>query len=83
MRNAGVDEAQVLIKIVGTNINNLRYEDAYGLWPMTESEELKSLLMKVKEESDKVGLKLSIQKSKILASGPMTSRQIMGKQWKQ
>ena len=71
MRNAGVDEAQVLIKIVGTNINNLRYEDAYGLWPMTESEELKSLLMKVKEESDKVGLKLSIQKSKIMASGPI------------
>ena len=78
MRNAGVDEAQVLIKIVGTNINNLRYEDAYGLWPMTESEELKSLLMKVKEESDKVGLKLNIQKTKFLASGPITSWQTDG-----
>ena len=76
MRNAGLDEAQVDIKIVGTNINNLRYADDTTL--MAESEELQSLLMKVKEESEKVGLKLSIQKTKIIASGPITSWQIDG-----
>ena len=71
MRNAGLDEAQVDIKIVGTNLNNLRYADDTTL--MAESkEELKSLLMKVKEESQKVGLKLSIQETKITASGPIT-----------
>ena len=72
MRNAGLDEAG--IKIARRNINNLRYADDASL--MTESEELKSLLMKVKEESEKVGLKLNIQKTKIMASGPITSRQI-------
>ena len=71
MRNAGLDEAQAGIKIAGRNINNLRYADATTL--MAESEELKSLLMKVKEESEKVGLKLNIQKTKIMASGPITS----------
>ena len=76
MRNAGLDEAQAGIKIAGRNINNLRYEDDTTL--MTESEELKSLLMKVKEESEKVGLKLNIQKTKIIASCPITSRQIDG-----
>ena len=76
MRNAGLDEAQAGIKIAGRNINNLRYEDDTTL--MTESEELKSLLMKVKEESEKVGLKLNIQKTKIMASCPITSRQIDG-----
>ena len=77
MRNAGLDEAQAGIKIVRRNINNLRYSDDTTL--MAESkEELKSLLMKVKEESEKVGLKLSIQKSKIMASGPITSWQIDG-----
>ena len=71
MRNAGLDEAQSGIKIARRNINNLRYADDTSL--MTESEdELKSLLMKVKEESEKVGLKLSIQKTKILATGPIT-----------
>ena len=81
MRNTGLDEAQAGIKIVGRNINNLRYADDTTL--MAESkEELKSLLMKVKEESEKVGLKLNIQKTKIMASGPITSWQ-MGKQWKQ
>ena len=71
MRNAGLDEAQSGIKIARSNINNLRYADDTSL--MTESEdELKSLLMKVKEESEKVGLKLSIQKTKILATGPIT-----------
>ena len=80
MRNAGLDEAQAGIKIGGRNINNLRYADDITL--MAESEDLKSLLMKVKEESEKVGLKLSIQKTKIMASGPITSWQ-MGKQWKQ
>ena len=74
MRNAGLDEAQAGIKIAGRNINNLRYADDITL--MTESEELKSLLMKVKEESEKVGLKLNIQKTKIMASGPITSWQI-------
>ena len=72
MRNAGLDEAQAGIKIAGRNINNLRHTDDITL--MAESEELKSLLMKVKEESEKVGLKLNIQKTKIMASGPITSR---------
>ena len=77
MRNTGLDEAQAGIKIVGRNINNLRYADDTSL--MAESkEELKSLLMKVKEESEKAGLKLSIQKTKIMASGPITSWQIDG-----
>ena len=76
MRNAGLEEAQAGIKIARTNINNLRYADDTTL--MAESEELKSLLMKVKEESEKVGLKLSIQKTKIMASGPITSWQIDG-----
>ena len=77
MRNAGLDEAQAGIKIAGRNINNLRYVDDTTL--MAESvEELKSLLMKVKEQSEKVGLKLNIQKTKIMASGPITSRQIDG-----
>ena len=71
MRRAGLDEAQAEIKIAGTNINNLRYADDTTL--MTEIEELKRLLMKVKEESKKVGLKLNIQKTKIMASGPITS----------
>ena len=77
MRNAGLDEAQARIKIAGRNINNLRY--AYNTTIMAESkEELKSLLMKVKEESEKVGLKLNIQKTKIMASGPITSWEIDG-----
>ena len=77
MRNAGLDEAQAGIKIARRNINNLRYADDTTL--MAESkEELKSLLMKVKEESEKVGLKLNIQKIKIMASGPITSWQIDG-----
>ena len=77
MRNAGLEEAQAGIKIAGRNINNLRYEDDTTL--MAESkEELKSLLMKVKEESGKVGLKLNIQKTKIMASSPITSSQIDG-----
>ena len=76
MRNAGLDEAQAWIKIAGRNINNLRYADDTTL--MAESEELKSLLMKVKEESKKVGLKLNIQKTKITASGPITSWKIDG-----
>ena len=76
MRNAGLDEAQSGIKIARRNINNLRYTDDTTL--TAESEELKSLLMKVKEESDKVGLKLNIQKTKIMASGPITSWQIDG-----
>ena len=80
MRNAKLDEAQAGIKIAGRNINNLRYAD--GTILMAE-EELKSLLMKVKEESEKVGLKFNIQKTKIMASGPFTSWQIDGKQWKQ
>ena len=74
MRNAGVDEAQARIKIARRNINNLRYADDTTL--MAESEELKSLLMKVKEKSEKVGLKLNIQKTKIMASGPITSWKI-------
>ena len=82
MRNAGLDEAQAGIKISGRNINNLRYADDTTL--MAESEEkLKSLLMKVKEESEKTGLKFNIQKTKIMASSPITSWQIDGKQWKQ
>ena len=77
MRNARLDEAQAGIKIAGRNINNLRYADDSTL--MTESkEELKSLLMKVKKESEKVGLNLNIQKTKIMASGPITSWQIHG-----
>ena len=77
MRNTGLDEAQAEIKIAGRNINNLRYADDTTL--MAESEEkLKNLLMKVKEESEKVGLKLNIQKTKIMASGPITSWQIDG-----
>ena len=76
MRNAGLDEAQAGIKIVGRNINNLRYTDDTTL--MAESEALKSFLMKVKEESEKVGLKLNIQKTKIKASSPITSWQIDG-----
>ena len=71
MRNAGLGEAQAGIKITGRNINNLRYADDITL--IAESEEVKSLLMKVKEESEKVGLKLSIQKTKIMAPGPITS----------
>ena len=76
MRNAGLEEAQAGIKIAGRNINNLRYADDTTL--TAESEELKSLLMKVKEESEKVDLKLNIQKTKIMASGPITSQQIDG-----
>ena len=81
MRNAGLEEAQAGIKTAGRNINNLRYADGTAL--MAESEELKSLLMKVKEETEKVGLKLNIQKTKIMATGPITSWQIDGEQWKQ
>ena len=76
MRNAGLDDAQARIKIAKRNINNLRYADDTTL--MAESEELKSLLMKVKEENEKVGLKLNIQKTKIMASNPITSWQIDG-----
>ena len=82
MRNAGLEEAQVGIKIARRNINNLRYADDTNVMAERE-EELKSLLMKVKEDSEKVGLKLNIQKMKIMASGPITSWQIEGKQWKQ
>ena len=77
MRNPGVDEAQAGIKIVGRNISNLRYADNITLMAESE-EELKSLLMKVKEESEKVGLKLNIQKTKIMTSGPITSWQVDG-----
>ena len=76
MRNAGLDEAQAGIKIAGRNINNLRHADDTTL--MAEREELKSLLMRVKEESEKLGLKLNIQETKIMASGPITSWQIDG-----
>ena len=76
MRNAGLEETQAGIKIARRNISNLRYADNTTL--MAESEELKSLLMKVKEESEKVGLKLNIQKTKIMASGPITSWEIDG-----
>ena len=74
MRNAGLDEEQAGIKIADRNINNLRYADDTTL--MAESKDLKSLLMKIKEENEKVGVKLNIQKTKIMASGPITSRQI-------
>ena len=77
MRNAGLEETQTGIKIAGRNINNLRYEDDTTLMAESE-EELKSILMKVKEESEKVGLKLNIQKTKIMASGPITSWEIEG-----
>ena len=80
MRNAGLDEAQAGVKIARRNINNLRYADDTTLMAESE-EELKSLLMKVKEESEKGGLKLNFQKTKIMASGPITSWQIDGKQW--
>ena len=81
MRNAGLDEAQAGIKISGGNINNLRYANDTTL--MAESEELKSVLMTVKEKSEKVGLKLNIQKTKIMASSPITSWQIDGETMKQ
>ena len=81
MRNAGVEETQAGIKIAGRNINHLRYADDTTLTAESE-EELKSLLMKVKVESETVGLKLNIQKTKIMASGPITSREIEGKQQK-
>ena len=82
MRNGGLDEAQAGIKFAGRNIDYLRYADDTTV--MAESDkELKSLLMKVKEESEKLGLKLNIQKPKIMASSPITSWQIDGKQWKQ
>ena len=77
MRNAGLEEAQARIKIAGRNINNLRYADDTTLMAESE-EELKSLLMKVKVESEKIGLELNIQKTKIMASGPITSREIDG-----
>ena len=82
MRNAGLEEAQAGIKIAGRNINHLRYADDTTLMAKSE-EELKSLLMKVKEEREKVGLKLNFQKMKIMASGPITYRKQMGRQWKQ
>ena len=82
MRNAGLDEAQPGLRISRRNINNFWYADDTTLMAESE-EELKSLLMKVKEESDKVGLKLNIQKTKVMASGPITSWQKTGKQWKQ
>ena len=81
MQNARLEDAQAGIKIARRNINNLWYADDTTL--MAESAELKSLLMKVKEESEKVGLKLNIQKTNIMASGPITSWQKEGKQWKQ
>ena len=81
MRNAGLEESQAGIKIAGRNVNNLRYAD--GTILMAESqEELKSLLKKVNEKSEKAGLKLNIKKMKIMVSGPITSWQIDGKQWK-
>ena len=82
MRNAGLEETQAGIKIAERNINNLSYADDTTLMAESE-EELKSLLLKVKAESEKVGLKLNVQKTKIMASGPITSWEIMGKQWKQ
>ena len=82
MRNAGLEKAQAGLKLAGRNISNLRYTEDTTL--MAESkEELKSLLMKVKEESEKIGLKLNIQKMKIMVSSPITSWEIDGKQWKQ
>ena len=80
MQNVGLDETQAEIKISGRNINNLRY--VYDTTLMAESEELNSLLMKVKEECENVGLKLNIQKTKIMASGPIIHGKQMGKQWK-
>ena len=82
MRNTGLEEAQAGIKIARRNINNLRYADDTSFMAENE-EELKSLFMKMKVESEKVGLKLNIQKTKIMASGPTTSWEMMGKQWKQ
>ena len=82
MRNARLDVAQTGIKVAGRNINNLGYADDTTLMAESE-EELKSLLMKVKEETENVGLKLNIQKTKIMASGPITSRQMDGEKWKQ
>ena len=82
MRNTGLDEAQAGIKIARRNINNLRYADDTTLMAESE-EELKSLLMKVKVESENVSLKLNIQKTKIMVSGPITSWEIDGEQWKQ
>ena len=82
MRNARLEETQAGIKIAQRNINNLRYADDTTLLAESE-EELKSLLMKLKEESEKVSLKLNIQKTKVMTSGPITSGQIDGKQWKQ
>ena len=81
MRNARLDEAYAGIKIAGRNINNLSYAD--DTTPMAESEELKSLLMKMKEESERIGLKLNIQKTMIMASGTPLHGKQMGKQWKQ
>ena len=81
MKNAGLEEAQAGIKIAGRNINNLRYGDDTTL--LAESEELKSLLMKVKEENKKAGYKLNIQKTKTVATGPVTSWLIAGDKWKQ
>ena len=82
MRNAGLEEAQAGIKMAWRNINNLRYTDD-TTFMAKKKEELKSLLMKMKEESENVGLKLNIQKTKIMASGPITSWQIVGETWKQ
>ena len=82
MRNSGLDDAQAGFKIVRRNFNNPRYADDTTLMAESE-EELKSFLMKIKEESEKVGLKLNIQETKIMASGPITSCKQMGKQWKQ
>ena len=82
MRNAGLEETKAEIKIAGRNINNLRYADDTSLIAESE-EEVKSLLTKVKEESEKVGLKLNIQKTKIMASHPITSWEIDGEQWQQ
>ena len=82
MRNTGLEEAQARIKIARRNIHNLRYADDTTLMAESE-EELKSLLMKMKDESEKVCLKLNMQKTKIMASGPITSWQIDGKKWKQ
>ena len=82
MRNVGLEETQAGIKIAGRNINNLRYEDDTTLMTKSE-EELNNLLMKLKEESEKLGLKLNVQKTKIMASSPITSWEIDGKEWKQ
>ena len=82
MRNAGLEEAQAGIKIAGRNINNLRYADDTTLMAKSK-EQLKRLLMKMKEDSERAGLKFNIQKTKLMASGPITSWQIDGKKWKQ